>query len=128
MFYINEISDSAKVILKDNYKTLNFTKEMRTILDEHDLPLSPEASADFNRQLIKEEHNVTEPGELAAVKNLRKAFNELQYVTAPRERLKLAEREARKHLRTIDNVNLRAIVLKNDKAHQSVEDASVFRA
>lgn len=126
LFYINQISDSAKVILKDNYETLNITKEMRSILDEHDLPLSPEASTDFNRQLIKEEHNVTEPGELAAVKNLRKAFSELQNITAPIERLKLAEREARKHLRTIDNVNLRAIVLKNDKAHQSVEDASVF--
>ena len=39
LFYINEISNSAKVILKDNYESLNFTRDMRTVLDEKDLPL-----------------------------------------------------------------------------------------
>jgi NtrC-family two-component system sensor histidine kinase KinB len=126
LFHINEISNNAKVILKDNYETLNFTKEMRSILDEHDLPLSPKSSTDFNIQLIKEEHNITEPDELTAVKNLRKAFIDLQNDTASSDKLYLAVRAVRKHLRTIDVVNLRAIMFKNDKAHQSVKDASVF--
>jgi len=60
LFYINEISNSAKIILKDNYESLNFTRDMRTVLDEQDLPLSAQNAAFFNTQLIKEEHNITE--------------------------------------------------------------------
>jgi len=126
LFYINEISNSAKVILKDNYESLSFTRDMRTVLDDHDLPLSAELAGDFNTQLTKEEHNITEPGELGAVQNLRRVFNQLQDKTATTGQLKLAERDARKYLRTIDMVNMKAIVIKNDKAHASVKNASIF--
>ncbi|WP_214072653.1 ATP-binding protein [Mucilaginibacter sp. dw_454] len=126
LFYINEISNSAKVILKDNYESLNFTRDMRTILDEQDFPLNAQAANQFNTQLVKEEHNITEVGERLAVGNLREAFNQLQNKTANGAQLKLAERNARKYLRTIDVVNMRAIVIKNDKAHESVKDASLY--
>ena len=126
LFYINQISNSAKVILKDNYESLNFTKDMRTILDEQDFPLSTQAANYFNIQLIKEEHNITEVGEQQAVTDLRKAFDQLQNKTATTVQLKQAERNARKYLRTIDVVNMRAIVFKNDKAHESVKNASIF--
>lgn len=126
LFYINEISNSAKVILKDNYKSLNFTRDMRTVLDEQDLPLKPEAAKYFNSQLQKEEQNITEAGEADAVKNLRITFQHLQDNTATAIQLKQYERDARKYLRMIDVVNMRAIELKNDKAHASVENASVF--
>jgi len=126
LFYINEISNSAKVILKDNYESLSFTRDMRTVLDDHDLPLSAQSAADFDNQLTKEEHNITEAGELDAVQNLRKVFNQLKDKTTPASQLKLAERDARKYLRTIDMVNMKAIVIKNDKAHASVKNASIF--
>jgi PAS domain S-box-containing protein len=126
LFYINEISNSAKVILKDNYETLNFTKEMRTVLDEHNLPLDREAAKYFNTQLVKEEHNITEPGELEAVKSLREAFIQIQSPTATPALLKQSERETRKYLRMIDMLNMHAIVVKNDKAHTSVKNASLF--
>lgn len=126
LFYINEISNNAKVILKDNYESLNFTRDMRTILDEQDLPLSAQNAAFFNTQLIKEEHNVTEAGEGDATKGLRADFIKLQDKTATPNQLKEATRDARKHLRDIDGVNMRAIVLKNDKAHESVKHASIF--
>jgi NtrC-family two-component system sensor histidine kinase KinB len=126
LYYINEISNSAKVILKDNYETLQYTREMRTILDEQDFPLNAEAANKFNIQLVKEEHNITEVGEREAVKNLRKALNQFQNKTANVLLLKQAERNARKYLRTIDLVNMQAIVLKNDKAHESVKNASIF--
>jgi NtrC-family two-component system sensor histidine kinase KinB len=126
LFYINEISNSAKVILKDNYESLNFTRDMRTLLDEQDLPLNAGAAKSFNIQLTKEEHNITEIGELDAVKNLRKTFVQLQNNTASSVQLKQSERDARRYLRTIDIVNMRAIVIKNDKAHESVKNASIF--
>jgi NtrC-family two-component system sensor histidine kinase KinB len=126
LFYINEISNSAKVILKDNYESLNFTRDMRTVLDEQDFPLNNKAANYFNTQLVKEEHNITEHGELEQVQQLRAAFVILQNKTASMAQLKLAEREARKHLRAIDVVNMHAIVVKNDKAHESVKNASIF--
>ncbi|MFD2874150.1 ATP-binding protein [Mucilaginibacter ximonensis] len=126
LFYINEISNSAKVILKDNYESLNFTRDMRTVLDEQDLPLNAKSADYFNAQLIKEEHNITEAGEADLVKSLRNDFIKLQDKTATPEQLKLAGRDARRRLRDIDRVNMRAIVLKNDKAHESVKHAGIF--
>ncbi|MDB4918784.1 ATP-binding protein [Mucilaginibacter sp.] len=126
LYYINEISTSAKVILKDNYETLNYTRDMRTVLDQQDLPLNAKAANYFNIQLVKEEHNITEAGELSAVRSLRKAFTELQNNSATPAQLKKSEREARKYLRMIDIINMQGIVLKNDKAHESVRNASIF--
>ncbi|MDO7742930.1 MAG: MCP four helix bundle domain-containing protein, partial [Pedobacter sp.] len=37
LYYMNRISVSAKVILKDNYETLSYTRAMRALLDEHEL-------------------------------------------------------------------------------------------
>ena len=126
LFYINEISNSAKIILKDNYESLNFTRDMRTVLDEQDLPLSAQNAAFFNTQLIKEEHNITETGEADVVQNLRADFVKLQDKTINADQLKQADRDARKRLRDIDRLNMRAIVLKNDKAHESVKHAGIF--
>ncbi|HWZ34527.1 MAG TPA: HAMP domain-containing protein, partial [Mucilaginibacter sp.] len=126
LFYINEISNSAKVILKDNYESLNFTRDMRMVLDDQDLPFDAESAVFFNARLIKEEHNITEAGEGDATKSLRADFVKLQDKTATADQLKEAERDARKHLRDIDRVNMRAIVLKNDKAHESVKHAGIF--
>ena len=83
LFYINEISNSAKIILKDNYETLNYTRDMRTILDQNDLPLNAANTTDFNKQLVNEEHNITEVGELQAVQNLRKAFGRISNSSLP---------------------------------------------
>lgn len=124
LFYINQIANSAKVILKDNYESLNYSREMRTVLDEQDLPLDPASANYFNKQLILEEHNITEPGERQATTNLRKAFNALQNDTTID--LKQTEKNIRKYLRDIEVLNMHAIVIKNERAHKNVEDAVVF--
>ncbi len=126
IFYINEISNSAKVILKDNYETLNFAREMRTVLDENSLPLNPASIATFNEQLVKEENNITEVGEPLAVKNLRRAFTKLQNTTAPIAEQQQAAKEARRSLRSIEILNMQAIVHKNDQAQASVKNATLF--
>jgi NtrC-family two-component system sensor histidine kinase KinB len=126
IYYIQEISKNAKVILKDNYETLSYTREMRTLLDENNLPLTPAITAQFNNQLIKEERNITEKGEHEAVVRLRKAFNKLNQSQATPLGQQLAEREIRLHLRQIELLNMRAIVRKNDTARASVNRASLI--
>src|SRR5882757_5487390 len=75
VYYIKVISETANVTLKNNYATLKFTREMRSVLDENDLPLNASASEVFDNALKKQEHNITEPGEAVATHDLRKAFN-----------------------------------------------------
>jgi len=120
LFYINQISNSAKVILKDNYESLSYCRDMRTILDENPLPLNKAVIAHFNRELIKEEHNITEANEKAAVANLRSAFNDVQ------KGLPGAEKNARKYLRQVELINMEAIMRKNDAAQASVKESTVF--
>jgi signal transduction histidine kinase/HAMP domain-containing protein len=126
LFYLNEISGSAKVILKDNYKTLKFTGAMRTLLDEHDLPLTPVVRQDFEQQLQGEEKNITEVGEGAAVKALKQAYQEMTAAGVTAVVQQTALRKVRAQLRTIEDVNMKAIVRKNDAAQASVSKATLY--
>ena len=126
LYYMNKIAVSSKVILKDNYETLKYIREMRTILDDNDLPLSEAASAKMMDQLNLEKNNITELGEGQAVASLIKAFDELSAsgtdITATRQAL----RSMHKQLRVIDDLNMKAIVRKNDAAQASVERAATY--
>ncbi len=126
IFYINEISNSAKVILKDNYETLNFAREMRAVLDENNLPLNASAQTAFNQQLVREENNITEVGEAEAVKNLRASFTALKNMATTIEQQQTSAKNARRSLRKIEILNMQAIVRKNDQAQASVNKATLF--
>lgn len=125
-FFINEIASSAKVILKDNYESLGYSSAIRTTLDQEDFPLNNKAVSQIGANLNREESNVTEPGEREAVTGLRNVFNALQNQSASPLQLKDALRQARGYLRKIEVVNMQAIVTKNEKAHASVRDATLF--
>ncbi|WP_335340586.1 HAMP domain-containing sensor histidine kinase [Pedobacter cryoconitis] len=122
LYYMNQISVSAKVILKDNYETLSYTREMRSILDQNDLPLTTELQKKFTKQLNLESKNVTEKGEREAVNNLKQSFSEL---TNPAKQ-KTALAKIRSQLTIIDKLNMDGIVRKNDVAQKSVEKASLY--
>jgi NtrC-family two-component system sensor histidine kinase KinB len=126
LYYMNKISMSSKVILKDNYESLKFARSMRTILDEHELPLSETASTKFREQLRLEERNVTEKGEGPAVKALADAFRALTDPSADQNRQRQSLKKALLQLRTIDELNMNAIVRKNDQAQQGVESAATY--
>ncbi|WP_129717354.1 ATP-binding protein [Pedobacter sp. SYP-B3415] len=126
LFYMQKISASSKVILKDNYESLRYTREMRSILDDHELPLSGSAKDRLGRQLSLEEKNVTEPGERQAVLALSAAFRGLTEPAANLSARKQALRTMHLQLRLIDELNMRAIVRKNDRAAASVETAVTY--
>jgi NtrC-family two-component system sensor histidine kinase KinB len=111
VFYMNQIANSAKVILKDNYESLSYCREMRSILDENSLPLSPAVTAKFNAQLVKEEHNITEHGEGETVAGLKATYLLLQSKPAGAEQQGL-EKKIRRYLLNIEMINMRAIVHK----------------
>ncbi|MDB5060183.1 MAG: sensor histidine kinase [Mucilaginibacter sp.] len=125
LFYIRDISENAKTILKNNYESLSFARDMRTVLDDNDLPLSTLATTKFNNYLLKQEHNITEPGEKEITKNLRSTFelfkSSKQNAVNPQ-----FVRDIRHNLREIERLNMHAIVRKNDNARASVNRATLF--
>ena len=126
LYYMNRISDSSKVILKDNYKSLNFTGKMRTILEDYTIPLSNQAIAQFETQLDLEKNNLTEKGEQQAVATLENAFKKLINRENPLKDQQASVQMIRQQLRFIDALNMKAIVGKNDAAQHGVEEAATF--
>jgi NtrC-family two-component system sensor histidine kinase KinB len=126
LFYMNKISMSSKVILKDNYETLNYTSNMRAVLDEHQLPLSATAKKDFENYLELEGKNVTEKGEGEAVAALRKAYGKINNAASILSDMQAAVTKLRSELRHIDKLNMDAIVHKNDTAQKAIEKAAMY--
>ncbi|TWR28928.1 HAMP domain-containing protein [Mucilaginibacter pallidiroseus] len=123
LFYIRDISENSKVILQDNYESLSFAREMRSILDNNQLPLNAAATKKFNYYLAKQQRNVTEPGELKFTQALQQNFVKLNGAgTANAETL----RQLRMSLSEIERVNMRSIVRKNDIAQAAVSRATLF--
>ena len=122
LYHINQISTRSKVVLKDNYKSLVYVNEMRTILDDKFSTWNATHQADFEKILQREEWNVTETGEKSAVITLRKAFTALNITT---DRTKTLA-EIRVCLSNIEKINMNAIVRKNDSAQKATERASLY--
>ncbi len=122
LYHINQISTRSKVVLKDNYKSLVYVNEMRTILDDKFSTWNATHQADFEKILQREEGNVTETGEKSAVIALRKAFTALNITT---DRTKTLA-EIRVCLSNIEKINMNAIVRKNDSAQKATERASLY--
>jgi NtrC-family two-component system sensor histidine kinase KinB len=126
MYFMDQISESAKVVLKDNYKSLKFSGNMRSILEDNTLPLSPEHHKEFGRQLTLEAKNVTEPREGKAVEMLKNSYLQFSSPSSSPAEIQLALNNARQLLRSIDDLNMNAIVRKNDAAQQGVEQAATY--
>jgi len=125
LFYIQDISENSKVILKNNFESLSFAREMRTVLDENDLPLNAAAVKKFNSALLKEEHNITETGEKQTTQNLRNKFELLKNTGSTATDVKNV-RAIRKDIQEIERLNTMAIVRKNENARASVNNATLF--
>ena len=126
LYYMNQISVSAKVILKDNYETLSYTREMRSILDQNDLPLPDAMVKKFSDKLKLESKNETEKGEAEAVNALRSDFELMSGYGVEPVKQKAALGRLRAQLTLIDRLNMDAIVRKNAAAQVSVEKASLY--
>ncbi|MFC1225281.1 ATP-binding protein [Pedobacter sp. BG31] len=124
-FFLNELSDKSKVILKDNYKSLKYVAAMRNVIDQHAFPLSPTQLNIFAENLKNEGLNITEPGEKAAFRKLKAAFNALKdskSATIKESNIK----NLRVALQNIEQVNMKAIYDKNELANETSSRANLY--
>ncbi|MBD1384381.1 PAS domain-containing protein [Mucilaginibacter rigui] len=125
LYYIRDISENSKVILKNNYESLSFAREMRGILDNNDLPLNNAAVNKFNIYLSRQEGNITEPGEAHLTQKLSIGFKLLTN-GGNLDSQKDGVREVRKSLSEIEKLNMQAIIRKDNNARASVNRATLF--
>ncbi|HEY8783681.1 MAG TPA: HAMP domain-containing protein [Mucilaginibacter sp.] len=126
IYYIEEISETSKITIKNNYETLAFTREMRSVLDKNEFPLPSGAAQRFDNALKKQENNITELGEKEATAGVRNGFRLLSNPSVSLAQKQRAVKDIRSLLETIDGLNLHAIVLKNDSTHETVNKATLY--
>lgn len=106
-YYINMLADESKDILKDNYNTLQYTKNMIDALDE---PNSVKAYEVFESNLQKQQRNITEQGERDATTAVQQAYEEYKRNTdSPTQKINL-----RKKILSVQELNMLAVVKKNN--------------
>ena len=92
---------------------------MRIAIDEQNGNINSKNAVAFDKALKLEERNITENGEQKAVLALRKAFENSLNQDAPITEIRL-------QLRNIDELNMNAIVKKNENAQRATEKATIY--
>lgn len=121
-FYFNRITQEAKEIVKDNYETLNYSRDMLNELDELNSKDSLRAIKNFEQNLQLQQKNITEPGESQMTESLRKNFILLRQKKSD----DLLRSVIRKDISNIMQVNLQAIDKKNQAAQASAQSAKTI--
>ena len=124
LFFLNELSDKSKIILKDNYKSLNYVSAMRKIIDENTFPFPTNAAKVFEQNLKNEGTNLTEDGEKVAFQKLESTYKTLNSpATTVREN---GIKNLRSALQKIETVNMKAIYDKNELANAASARANLY--
>lgn len=120
MYYIYRLSGDANKILKNNQETLSYCNNMLNALEnirENDTSLKY-----FEKNLVGQEHNITESGEGEATQALRNNFEALKKNTADSAQYA----SIRKNIYNIEKLNQQAIINKSGIAQNTAEDATVW--
>ncbi len=120
VFYINRLSTDSKSVLKNNLESLVYSNNMLKQLE--DIPLRKEAATEFEKNLKKQEANITEPGEKEATQEIRKNLSVLLNNTGDSTTYSLI----RQSVQTVNDLNQQAIIRKNERAKKTAENAILW--
>jgi signal transduction histidine kinase len=121
-YFFNRITGEARGIVKDNYETLNYSRDMLREMDELSGPDSLQAILQFEQNLELQEKNITEPGERELTVSLRRNFDALKKSKSADSIRPLI----RKNISGIMQLNLQAINKKNQAATLSADRAKTI--
>ena len=122
-FYIFSIKKDTENILRANYNTLEYSRNMLLSLDEINSN-EEKAITTFETNLNKQTSNVTEVGEEKATQNLKNSFNLLKKNRTD-ETLKS---QIRQDIFEIMKLNMNAIKQKSDIAKKTAEAGNLWIA
>jgi PAS domain S-box-containing protein len=118
-FYINRLADVSSAILKDNYESIQYTKNMIQALDEGNNAL---AIKKFEDNLVAQEHNITEVGEKDATLETRLLFE--SYKSGKREPQMASS--LRQKILHVQDLNMNAIVRKDQASTRATQNIFVY--
>lgn len=120
LFYINRLSSDERLILKDNYITLEYCNNMLKALEE--LPGDTAALRAFDMNLTRQEANITEQGEFEATQMVRNHFEEMRSNPTDTANYKAMRRA----IFVIQDLNQYAIIRKDKKASVTAASANLW--
>src|SRR5271165_4588611 len=80
IYFLNRLAADATSILKDNYVSVQYAKNIGSVVDANPGPFNQEQEKIIEDNLVKQEHNVTEPGEQQLTDSLRSQYEQLKLV------------------------------------------------
>lgn len=118
-WYINQLKKDTNNILKANYNTLQYSRNMLLALEE--INSDPLAFSVFEKHLKQQQENVTEPGEKESTDNVSIHFKALKKDSA---NLGL-QTSIRKDLAELMQINMSAIEHKSTVADSTAKNAII---
>lgn len=118
-YYVNKLADESKDMLKDNYNTLQYTKNMVQALDDKNEATGQKS---FEENLVKQENNITELGEADATREMRSIFELYKAGHKDAE----TQRILRDKILVVQKLNMDAIAAKNNRITQSTKTAFAY--
>jgi PAS domain S-box-containing protein len=113
IYFLTRLSADARSILKDNYKTVQYVKNIGTVIDTGRLPLTAAELKTINDNLDKQEHNVTEHGEQQLTDSLAGKIEQLKIFNSNSQKALTLHSETKKLLYAIMQLNMTAIERKD---------------
>ena len=134
IYNLHHISQSMKGILKANFETIEYSKNMlKSLNDMRKLNDEKQISAftveplltDFDKNLVKQENNITEIGEKEVTDNIRTNFELLKKSVQNQniETTNYTITTLNKYLFDLSDLNSRPIIRKNQDADNRAQDA-----
>jgi NtrC-family two-component system sensor histidine kinase KinB len=121
LYYLHNLARSSQQILVDNYESIEYAHQILAACEQ--LRTDPAvAMKSIETSLTLQETNVTEPGEREATLALRSAFEKLRN-TGLSDSVVARIRHASLAL---ENINMKAIVRKNETTQETARDASTY--
>src|ERR1017187_6651055 len=71
IYSVNRLGNESKMILKSNYESVQYAKNMAQVVDNGKLKSDKDSRIKFEQNLIAQENNITEIGEKEATADLR---------------------------------------------------------
>jgi PAS domain S-box-containing protein len=151
--YINRLAKETRLVIKDNYESIEWTKHMIQYLDEmknlqtlwcfdkehaFDQVKYSRLIASFESYLLQEESNITEYGEKEASQQLRANYS--NYISTFKEVMQKPDNsdgdffvviipsynEVKNNISEISEINMNAIVRKSNYTQKSAEKAFMY--
>ncbi|RRB00920.1 sensor histidine kinase [Larkinella rosea] len=123
MYYLKQLSNDARAILKDNYTSLQFVGNMQKSLLTRNT--DPNALKTFETALRGQETNLTEEGEKELADALRVDFERLK---SENRNDSLTVARIQQNLLQLGAINQQAMFRKNTVAEQTAKDALIWLA